>query len=142
VDARRVDPRSVRVTAAFAPWTQAAPARTTTTAAGGLAKRSYRFTLSCLDSTCLPHTMRFAPATVTARLRSGRTVTVRRAWPALTVSARVPAAAAAASKPPFRPQAALPAPSFRISPTPFGLWLDVLAAPLAAAGAALAAVEV
>jgi hypothetical protein len=141
VDTRRVDPRSVRVTDGFGAWRQAAPERTTTTVAGGTAKRSFRFTLSCLDSTCLPHVTRFAPVTVTARLRDGRTITVRRRWPALTVVGRVAASAAAAAKPPFRAQTALPAPSFDASPTPLALWLDVLAGLLAAAGAAVVAAE-
>jgi hypothetical protein len=135
-DPRRVDPRSVGVRASFAQW----HVTERTTATGS--KRSFRFTLSCLESTCLPHTVRFAPVVVTAHLRDGRTVSVRHAWPAFDVLGRIPPSAEKATRPPFRAQTALPKPSFRVAPTPLALALDILAALLAAGAAALVALEI
>ena len=135
-DPRRVDPGSVGVRGSFAQW----HVSERTTATGS--KRSFRFTLSCLGSTCLPHTVRFAPIVVSARLRDGRTVTVRHAWPAFDVLGRVPPSAAKATRPPFRAQTALPRPSFRVAPTALALALDVVAALLAAGAAALLALEI
>lgn len=129
------DARSVRVDASFAPW-QATAHETTS---GG--KRSFRYTLSCLDSACLPRTFRFPPVTVTAQLRNGRTVTVRRAWPALAVVGRFSPAAVGAPRPPFRADTALPAPSYAVAPGPLALALDVVAGLLAAVAAALVAFE-
>jgi hypothetical protein len=144
VDRGKVDPRSVRVEASFGHWHQEGDARASSGDAGPLTIRTWRFTLTCLDPVCLPGRepllVQLPPAAVTARTLGGAPLTGRGAWPEFSVTGRIPPASA--PKTPFQLQTALPAATYRVSPTWLALALDALAALAALAGIALAAFEI
>jgi hypothetical protein len=100
----------------------------------------------CLASSCVSGTgsttPKLAPATVTATLKSGRSVRVVVAWPELTVRGRVTGGDLMHAQPPFRASLLPPAPTYRTAPGPLAWLFDAAALVLALAAAALVLVQV
>jgi hypothetical protein len=130
-DRRQVDPATIRLSAPFGQWDQVAPMRTASTSAGLFALRSWSFDIVCVQTTCLPSRKRLAlrlpPATVSARRVDGSTVTVREAWPALTIAARF-GPAPPDGIPRFALDQSLASPTYRFGPAPLAFGLDAAAA--------------
>jgi len=143
VDRNKVDPKSVQVDGSFGQWQQEGNALTSTASSGPTVKRSWRYKLSCLDPTCLPGAeplaVQFPPATVTARSAAGGPLTTQGEWPPFSVTARI--RPPSASHAPFELDTALPAATYRVSPSSLALALYAFAALLAVAGVALIAPE-
>jgi hypothetical protein len=132
-----VDAADLRITAGLAPLAQLATPHVTRSVRGRLAVVTYEVPAVCIDDGCLagkgPRRLRLAPVRVDAR----RAHVVAR-WPLLDVRPRVGAADLASGRPAFRVDTSYPVVTYRVSPGTLTLLLDVLAALLAAAGAAWA----
>jgi hypothetical protein len=119
VDRRAADPESVRLSSDFGEWDQVAPTRTTSVSAGPYTRRSWSFDIVCVQPACLPQgrplVARLPPLTLSARRADGSTVTVRRAWPALSIAGRY-GAAAPGSTPTFGANRNVPPATFRVDP--------------------------
>ena len=144
VDRDKVKPGSVRVVGSFGSWRQEGDTQTTTASSGSIAIDSWRFTLTCLDPACLPgsepRVVHLPSAAVTASSRDGVPLTAKGEWPEFKVSARIPPASAPNT--PFELDTALPATTYRVSPTSSALALDAFAALLAVLGIALVVPEI
>jgi len=136
VDSRRVDPATVRVTPAFAPYS-ASPGRVSRASGpDGLVVLTFPFRLTCATSACVPHASERAipltPARLAWRARNGATRTESVPWPPLLVASRLTPADVA--KPSF-PFALEPPPAhFAVPPGALGTGLLVVGALLAAGG--------
>lgn len=133
---------SVRVVDDPAPLTTVTPART---ARVGDVIEVTRDAI-CLSSPCVSDTgsatPKLAAASVSAKLKDGRTVQVVVHWPQLTVRGRVTGGDLARSQPPFRASLLPPAPTYRTAPGTLAWLFDVLAIVLGLAVAALVLVQV
>ena len=153
VDPHRVDPRSVRVSATFDPYTAISRIRASHSA-DGTTELVYRASLSCLVAACVPagteQKVRFPRATVSYRLRSGAAAPLLAApWPPFRLVARAPKKTISQAglvfglgggqydpNAIFRTPTFPPPSSYRMSPLELGLLLLGLAA-LALVGTAL-----
>jgi len=142
-DRKAVDTGRLRVTQDVAPLVALSPAHVTRTVRGRVLVVSSELQVSCLDEACVgakgPVRLRLPAATAAAPRRGGGDVRVSAAWPELEIHGRVSAADAARTAPPFRADTSYPPVRYRIAPGTLALLLDVVAALLAAAGAAWAA---
>jgi hypothetical protein len=85
----RVDPASLRVSAAFAPFTVSGAPSVTRRSSGGRTVVTYRYGLTCLTEGCLPRRAGFVfPRAAVAALVDGSRHTVVVRWPRLVVAAR------------------------------------------------------
>ena len=120
VDRRQAVAGSLRVTAQFGAWDRVSPPRIETTSAGPLTRRSWSFTIACVEDRCLPHgtplPVRLPPVTVSVQVRGGRVVTLRPSWPTLSVAPRF-GAAAPGSTPAFALDRDLPRARYSVDPT-------------------------
>ena len=135
-DPRQVDPGSIRLAAAFGAWDQLAQTETTSTSAGPFMRRSWTFALACVQQECLPGSRPLAvhltSVTVTAqRLDNSGVVSLRRAWPALSIAPRFGRAPRGAT-PQFALDLGLPSATYRLDPTSLADLLDAAALVLAA----------
>jgi hypothetical protein len=143
VDPAEVDPGTVRVRAEFAPYRALGTPAIVRSSADGVVSLRYRFTLTCLRQRCLPpmrgpREFRFPRAVVTARRTAGKLAVVSSGWDRVRVSGRV--SAAEVSQPTWDShENRVPPVTYRAAPRRLAWTLDVLAALLAAAGAALLA---
>ena len=144
VDRDKVKPGSVRVVGSFGSWRQEGDTQTSTASSGSIAIYSWRFTLTCLDPVCLPgsepRVVHLPSAAVTASSRAGVPLTAKGEWPEFKVAARIPPASAPNT--PCELDTALPATTYRVSPTSSALALDAFAALLAILGIALVVPEI
>lgn len=150
VDARTVDPDSVRVYPDFRPYRVAAFTRELQHDVGHAVAVSYAFELDCVVVSCLtafevpdteparPKPLRFAAARVQARDREGAFVNARATWPELFVRSRLTPEEIAVGEPAVAPFAA-PAVTWRVPPDVLGGVLVTLAALLALGGGYLVA---
>jgi hypothetical protein len=141
-DRGALDTSRLQVSEDVAPLTPLGPAHVTRTTRGRLLVVSYDLPTVCLSAGCLgqgaTRELRFPAARADAPRRSGGSAHADAVWPVLRIGGRVTAADLAPARPPFRADTSLPAVSYRIAPGTLSLLLDVIAAVLAAAGAALA----
>lgn len=139
-DTRAVRPSTAHVVYGVAPLTQLGRAVLSDSTRGGVAVRTYETPAACLSDACLKRVVN--PGTVhvdVARRRGGDgRVSAETTWTPLSVAGRVTPADLAASTPPFRAPTALPATTYRVSPSTLAILLGAAAAVLAACGAALA----
>ena len=153
VDARKVDPESVRVSTEFVPWEIVAPQVRTRREAGSTVHLRTVFTLRCTSSPCVPNNNASALEFNSARLSysepggaPGERQSLTIDFPLLLVSSRFAAANAEgpdASSSLWRADlASFPSASYRISPTLL-IWMLIGGAVLlTAGGAALAFVAI
>jgi hypothetical protein len=85
VDSKLVDPKAVRVDTKFSPYTRLGRPLRTTSTEGSTIRLRYRYLLTCDALRCLTgkktqRTIRFAPATVRYRNRSGKSNTMTARW--------------------------------------------------------------
>jgi hypothetical protein len=141
-DRGALDTSRLHVSEDVAPLTPLGPAHVTRTMRGRLLVVSYDLPTVCLSAGCVGRTttkeLRLPAARADAPRRGGGIAYAGAVWPALQVGGRVTAADLAPSRPPFRADTSVPAVSYRIAPGTLSLLLDIIAAVLAAAGAALA----
>ncbi len=140
VDRRAVDPASVRIQAAFAPYGTAGPPTLAARRARNDVSLTYAFTLLCLRNECRPEprgAKEFRFGTVQIRFRDhGRAATLAVPWPPVEVGSRL--TSADIGQPQLRARdTELPAVSYRASPDVLAALLFALAAALALAGGAL-----
>jgi len=146
LDARLVQPRTLRFTDDVAPLTQLGPARTSTSTQGSLELVTVAIPVSCLTAPCVARSgvarvgLPLVRASVTAR--NGRIARVSAAWPTLSVRGRVTASDLAASSPSFEADTAPPAATYRIAPETLATVLDVLAVLCALAATGIAGWQV
>lgn len=143
LDTGTVEPGSLRVVTDFLPYEETGSPEVTRSRAGSEETVFFRYTLECLDDDCLP--------TAASRLIQLPSVLVRATaghsqlrasgrLPALLVSSRLDAAAAAAS-PPFRWPASMPPPVYRVDPGALSAVLVALAALLGLGAVTLVGLE-
>jgi hypothetical protein len=144
LDRRRVDASRLKVRQSLFPFTVAGPSRTTRTTRGRVLVVTTETPFTCVQETCLTdrpkntRVFRFAPVRVSAADRGGRELTVKAAWPEISMQRRVSEDEARTRPPPFRAYLAPPPPNYRISPSLLALLLEIAAAVLAAAGVVVA----
>jgi hypothetical protein len=146
VDARRIDPASVRVATHLAPFTVVEREAPVVERTGDLALVRVRSILLCLSVACVSPgtatTLQLGGLEATGRERGGGgTATVAGTWPAVTLDTRLTAAELARRVPAFRSPARLPAPGYRIAPEPLARALTLAALALVALAFALVAWE-
>jgi hypothetical protein len=130
-DPGRVIAGSILVEPSLAPWEQIAPARTSTVIAGSLGHQTWTFTIACISIECLTRgtaVQRFhlPPVLVTARTRSGKSISRRSAWPELRIAGRFAPAHTVGLRPVFQLNTQVPAAIYRTNPNSFALVLDVI----------------
>jgi hypothetical protein len=111
VDPARVDPDHVRVRAAFSPYRAVRTSRSSRKV-GGAVELGYRYTLACLEATCLPRRRLFSFAHAVIVYDGAKVL--RAAWPAVDVASRLRAVNAQGA--PLADRKSLVSPSYRISP--------------------------
>jgi hypothetical protein len=141
VDRRVVDPNSVRVDATFRPYGVIEPPRVTTTTAGDLVTREYRFRVFCLRADCRPkgterRRVVLAPVRVVLRQTDGSIRGTSLALPPVEVATRL------TPQDRLRPaldvgDEPLPAVTYRAEPDRAALVLGLAAALLALLGLVL-----
>jgi hypothetical protein len=137
LDAKRINPESVRVHTNFAPYRPVEPTQRIETSAGSITRVRFDYVLGCLGYRCLPTGQRrfnLRNASVEYKTRSGQTGrTDEIDWPTLLVTGRIPATRLyeARLQGEYRE---LGPPSYRFSPTVVEIIALVLAV-LFAAGA-------
>ena len=94
VDRRAVDPASIRVDATFRPYGVIEPPRVTTTTAGDLVTREYRYRVFCLRADCRPkgterRRVVLAPVRIVLRQTDGRIRGTSLALPPVEVATRL-----------------------------------------------------
>ncbi len=128
IDAKVVDPATVRVAFGVAPLAALGPVQR-----NGL---QFRVTAACLDEGCVPdvkqRTVRLVPFRVTGRLRDGSQFTRTFRWPALVLAPQVPASALRGS-PKLRLETTAPPPDYAVAPRTLAAALDAAAVLLALA---------
>ncbi|MEO5576549.1 MAG: hypothetical protein ABIR67_08940 [Gaiellaceae bacterium] len=120
VDLRHVDPSSVNVRAAFAPWRRVGPVQVTRTDAGSSAHIRMTYVLRCLKQACVPERdtlpFEFKPARIEFVNRGGGRGALRAAFPRLTVHTRISSGDLANAAPWRLDVTNVPEPSYRTSP--------------------------
>jgi hypothetical protein len=146
LDARLVQPRTLRFSDDLAPLTQLGPDSTSSSTQGSLELVTVAIPVSCLSASCVARSgvarvgLPLVRASVTAL--NGRVARASAAWPTLSVRGRVTASDLAARSPPFGADTTPPAPTYRIAPSTLAALLDVLAALCALSAIALAGWQV
>jgi hypothetical protein len=152
-DPARVDPASLVLKTDFSPYAAQGAPSVERLRSGPVELARYRFSLLCVEAACLPAkgplAVQFAPAQITAG-----SVGATASWKPLVVSGRVrtkdlpqtnPFEGASGLQltglPSFRRDVSVPPPAYRVAPGPLATWLAVAAGLLAAAAAALVALE-
>jgi len=130
-DRRRVDIGSIRLNPAFGPWQPLKSIESSSGEAGQVVRRTWSLTLVCITIPCLPRTTAvsafpLSPVTVTARTLDGSSLRVRAGWPKVNVVGRFKPLRSPAAASDFRSQSAVPAATYRWSPTSLALLLDAL----------------
>ncbi len=132
VDARRIDPLSVRVEPTFRPFRIRSESRRVEGHVGAAALVEVRYAIQCVTRLCIDLTaartkagpvtkaVRFPAALVTARARGGDRVTARVVWPPFVVHSRLSSEQAALSTPQIEPAFTPPSVSWTISPDLLG----------------------
>jgi len=143
VDARRVDPGSVRLRPSFAPYEAAPPQVERRDAGDGLVVLHYAYPLRCTAAACVPRAQErsftLRAATVRWSWRWGGEGSAQLTWPRLTVASRLSPRDLAA--PALTARVDPPAVDYSLPPGPLGIVLLALGPALAAGGiAALALV--
>lgn len=96
VDTKRADPDSVRVDTSFDPWERVGGTQRGRDRQGDTVQLTYRYTLECIYSNCIPDTFKaerkydLAPATVRYRLRKGGKFALSVRWPTFRLISRFP----------------------------------------------------
>lgn len=118
VNRRRLDPDTVRLEAAFAPFSLVGRPQESRSTSGQTTSIDVRYTLQCLVEACLPRPggVTLPKLLVHTRPSSDHLVTSGHSWPPIDVVSRVAPAALATDPPPWRQQVALPAVSYRLEP--------------------------
>ncbi len=150
LDRSRVDPDSVRVRAAFAPWKPVGPPTVVRRDGKQTTYLETRYKLRCLESSCVTpqdsDPQDFDPARVSYASRDEgtdetETRTLQARWPQLLVTARyAPPSSSTSGQPPANWEAdlvSLPAASYRFGPWPLAALLAGGAVLLAAAAWAI-----
>jgi hypothetical protein len=113
LDAKAVDPSSIRLFGDTGPFAQVGPVRATRNIVGSAVVLRLEQRLGCVDVACAPiqgvRRIRLPAARLTARLAGGGVRTARAAAVTVGVEPRVSIAAVRAAPPPYRQQTALPA---------------------------------
>ncbi len=145
VDARRLDPDSVRLEADFFPYAEAGAPLRSSSRSGDLVALGYRFPISCLSGDCVPgpgiRRVVLPLLVVRARLREGRQTVVQTRWPKIALAPRVDGSALTTTPLGWRSQLAVPPVSYRASPGRLLAVLLACAAALALAALAIVAAE-
>ena len=146
MDRRAVDPESLRIEATFRPYGVIEPPRVTTTTAGDLVTKEYRYRVFCLRADCRPRgTQRrrfaLAPVRVVLRTTDGSVRGTSLPLPPVEVATRLTPADA------LRPELdvgdePLPAVTYRAEPDRAAVVLGLAAALLALVGVVLLVREV
>ncbi|HXH88177.1 MAG TPA: hypothetical protein VNI55_06185 [Gaiellaceae bacterium] len=120
VDLRHVDPGTVKVRAAFAPWRRVGPVRVTRTDAGSSSHIRMTYVLRCLKQACVPERdtlpFEFKPARVEFVNRTGGRGALRASFPRVTVHTRISPGDLATAAPWRLDVTNVPEPSYRTSP--------------------------
>ena len=144
LDARVVEPGSVRVEPSFAPYVESASPVVDDSRAGARETIVYSYTLQCVSDGCLPtgarRTIRLPAAVVTAR-DGGRKLSVTAAMPAASVASRLSTASLQSATPQFLHSSPLPPPRYGASPRGLALALTVVAGLLGLGAVALLGIE-
>jgi hypothetical protein len=138
VDPRRVDPKSVVVTARFRPF-ELREETDSRSRLGRAERLTFRYALQCTVAACVPRgpkgkavgaatAFHFRAATVVARGRDGSAVHATAAWPVFGVQSRLTAADVALAEPKVENPLAAPAVTWRVRPVVVGAVASVLAA--------------
>ena len=146
-DPARVSSGSIRVNPSFGQWQELGPARTSSTGDGTLVRRTWTFTIACLTIACLPkgtdvQSFSLPPLTVDARAAGGAALALHQRWPTLNVAGRFLPPANGNVSPQLRLQTGAPGPTYRLSPGPLALVLDLVGALVIGSGLVLAAWEI
>jgi hypothetical protein len=144
VNRRELDPDTVRLDAAFAPFSIVGRPQETRTHSGQTTSIDVRYTLQCLVEACLPQPGGIAlpKLQVHTRPSSDNLVTYNHSWPPVDVVSRVAPAALATDPPPWRQQIALPAVAYRVKPGALAAALTIAAVLLVLGAFALVVREV
>jgi hypothetical protein len=136
-----VDAASLRAVGGFGPLEIVSGPDVDRREQDGRAEVAFRWVLVCLSEDCVPgegvRRIALPPLRVTGETTNGSPVATVVRWPRLSVVGRVTPAEAGAASPPLRRETTLPSPTYRASPGAVAATLDVLAAVLLAAAAAL-----
>ena len=144
IDPKRIDPDTMELARAFAPYRSVGPIRRVRSDTGRLSIISFQVTLRCLELRCLPNSgdtvIRPQPARIVFSSPSGRHE-LELGWPDLEVTPRILNSAFSSSierVSSWRAQDRVPpAVSYRFSPTALETLLGILGGLLLLAGAAL-----
>jgi hypothetical protein len=121
LDAKRINPDTVKVRTNFAPYRPLRPPQRVETSAGSITRLRFDYALSCLGYRCLPVGQRrfnLRNASVEYRTRSGQTGrTDEIDWPTLLVTGRIPATRMWEARLQNDDYTELGKPTYRISPT-------------------------
>ena len=144
VNRRELDPDTVRLEAAFAPFSIVGRPQESRSTSGQTTSIDVRYTLQCLVEACLPQPGGIALPKLQVHTRPGsdHLVTYNHSWPSVDVVSRVAPAALATDPPPWRQQIALPAVSYRVKPGALAAALTIAAVLLALGAFALVVREV
>jgi hypothetical protein len=144
LDTNVVEPGSLRVVTDFLPYEETGSPEVTRSRAGSEETVFFRYALECLDDDCLPTAasrLIQLPSVVVTATAGHSQLRASGPLPALLVSSRLDAAAAAAASPPFRWPASMPPPVYRVDPGALSAVLVALAALLGLGAVTLVGLE-